>query len=230
LGGNGTTLAVASNFQALEPSRVITARLIPLAWTPLGIAVGNTHQDVGIPLGGLVDWIDRTFPPGDEHAFVVPMHDIELLARVGWNAPMPEHLDEASVINLEDLPEEIAEGLVHAPVTLVQCATCRRLCVRDDFIWKEKQLCAWDYHGQVFGKRGPWHDGAYEERHVSTLPVCAYVAPPLVTELKAHVVLTLDAPAETVDLQIINALLDGHPGRAHMAVRTAEGFAVLREA
>ena len=40
-----------------------------------------------------------------------------------------------------------------------QCAACRRLCVRDDFVWKEKQLCAWDYHAQVFGKRGPWHEG-----------------------------------------------------------------------
>ena len=52
----------------------------------------------------------------------------------------------------------------------MQCAACRRLCVRDDFVWKEKQLCAWDYHAQVFGRRGPWHDGAYEERHFETLP------------------------------------------------------------
>ena len=39
---------------------------------------------------GLFDWIDRTFPPEDERAFVAPLRDIELLARIGWQAPLPE--------------------------------------------------------------------------------------------------------------------------------------------
>ncbi len=71
----------------------------------------------------------------------------------------------------------------------MQCAACRRLCVRDDFVWKEKQLCAWDYHAQVFGKRGPWHNGPYEERHFETLPACAYVAVGLLGELGVELVL-----------------------------------------
>jgi len=235
LGGNATTLAVVNGFPPVasgqgSDAESITARLIPLAWTPLGIAVGDTRQEVGIPLSGLFDWMDRTFPPEDEHAFVAPVRDVELLARIGWNAGLPERIDESNVVNVEDLPEELVEALGEPPATLVQCAACRRLCVLDDFVWKEKQLCAWDYHAQVFGKRGPWHDGAYEERHFATLPSCAYVAPPLLAERGAEAVLTVNAVAESVAAAIVNALLEGDPGRPHMAVRTQGGLTVLREA
>jgi hypothetical protein len=229
LGGNGTTLAVANSFRP-QAGGVMTARLIPLALTPLGIAVGDTRQDVGIPLAGLFDWIDRTFPAHDEHAFVAPMRDLELLARVAWDAPMPERLDEATVINLEDLPEEIVDAIALPPVTLVQCAACRRLCVRDEFVWKEKQLCAWDYHAQVFGKRGPWHDGIYEERHFETLPSCAYVAPSLLSELGVEEVLTVTSLGEEVSRAVLRVLMERDPGRSHMAVRTRSGFSLLREA
>ncbi|MBV8488885.1 MAG: hypothetical protein JO199_00035 [Candidatus Eremiobacteraeota bacterium] len=208
----------------------VTARLVPLAWTPIGVCVGDTWQNVGIALGGLFDWVDRTFPPEDERAFVAPLRDVELLARVGWNAPLPEAIDEASVLNIEDVPEEIADGLSHPPVAIVQCTACRRLCVRDEFVWKEKQLCAWDYHGQVFGRRGPWHTGAYEERHFETLPSCAYVAAPLLVEMGVDVVMILNAVEEGTARAAIDVLLAADASRPYMAVRTEGGFTVLREA
>jgi hypothetical protein len=192
--------------------------------------VGVDSQEVGIPLSGLADWIDRTFPPDDERAFIASMRDLELLTRIGWNSPLPDKLDERSVLNVEDLPDEVADALTEPPVALVQCAACRRLCVRDDFKWKEKQLCAWDYHAQVFGKRGPWHEGAYEARHVETLPSCAYVAPALLDELGVEVLLTVAQLSDGATHAIVNALLERDPARSHMAVKTANGLVVLREA
>jgi hypothetical protein len=198
--------------------------------TPTGIVVGTGRQAVGVPLRGLYDWIDRTFPPEDAQAFVVPIRDAELLARVGWDAPLPDSINAEAIVNLDDLPEDIAEGLMQAPVGLTQCAACRRLCVAGDFVWKAKELCAWDYHAQVFGKRGPWRDGAYETRHFETLPTCAYVAPPLLAELGVEIVVTVNDLADSVAETVVNAALIGDPGRAHMAVRAAGSLTVLREA
>jgi hypothetical protein len=203
--------------------------LVPVAWTPIGVAIGDSMQNVGIALAGLFDWVDRTFPPEDERAFIAPMRDIELLARIAWESQLPERIVEESVLNIEDVPEEIADGLAHPPLPIVQCAACRRLCVRDDFVWREKQLCAWDYHAQVFGKRGPWRTGAYEAHHFETLPACGYVAPPLLSETDADVVLVTGAIDEFIAQAVVNTLLDADPRRAHMAVRTGEGFTVLRE-
>ncbi len=229
LGGNGSTLAVVNSFRT--EGKAITARLVPVAWTPVGVVVGDTWQNVGIALAGLFDWVDRTFPPEDERAFIAPMRDIELLARIAWEAPLPESVDESSVLNIEDVPEDIADGLAHPPAPIVQCTSCRRLCVRDEFVWKEKQLCAWDYHAQIFGKRGPWRNGAYEERHFATLPECAYVAPPLLAESGVDVVLSINDVEEQTAAAMISVLLAADPERSHLAVRTAAGgFTVLREA
>ncbi len=202
---------------------------MPLAWTPIGVVVGASWQNAQIALTGLLDWVDRTFPPEDERAFVAPMRDVELLARVQWHADLPEQLSDENVLNIEDVPEEIADGLAHPPAPIVQCAVCRRLCVRDDFVWKVKQLCAWDYHAQVFGKRGPWHDGPYEPRHFETLPTCAYVAAPLLVEMGVDVVLATGEIPEASAQAMINLLLEAERGRAYMAVRSAGGYSVLRE-
>jgi hypothetical protein len=209
---------------------IVSARLIPLARTPLGVVVGEGRQEAGIPLSGLFDWIERAFPSDDERAFVASVRDLELLARIGWETPFPESIDERSVVNVEDLPDDVADALADAAAPLVQCAACRRLCVRDDFVWKEKQLCAWDYHAQVFGRRGPWREGAYEERHFETLPRCAYVAPLLLAELGVEPVLTGVSLQEPTTQAIVNVILDAEPGRPHMAVRTEYGICVLREA
>lgn len=203
---------------------------MPLAWTPVGIALGDTRRGVGLSLAGLFDWIDRTFPSDDEHAFVASLRELELLARIEWQAALPDTLDERTVLNFDDLPDDLAAAFVESPETLVQCAACRRLCVRDDFVWKEKQLCAWDYHAQVFGKRGPWRDGVYEERHFETLPACGYVAPELLAELGVEALMTIRELSDTPPVAIVNALLESDTGRPHMAVRTGGGVTVLREA
>ena len=227
LGGSGSTLAVVNSF--VPEGGAITARLVPMAWTPIGVFTGDAWQNVGIARAGLFDWVDRTFPPEDERSFIAPLRDVELLVRIGWHAPLPEAIDDASVLNIEDVPEEVAEGLAHPAVQIVQCTACRRLCVRDEFVWKEKQLCAWDYHTQVFGRRGPWHNGAYEERHFETLPTCAYVAPTLLQEKDVEAVVMLNGIAEATARAAIDVVLAADPERSHLAVRTDGGFTVLRE-
>ena len=208
----------------------VTVRSLPLARTPAGIAVGEGRQDAGVSLAGIVDWIDRTFPPDDDHAFVASMRDLELLARVGWESPMPESLDERSILNAEDLPDEIVDALAAPPVALAQCETCRRLCVRGDFVWKEKQFCAWDYHARIFGRRGPWRRGPYEERHFETLPSCAYIAPPLLQELGVEAVMAGATLAVPTLRGLVNTILEADPERSHLAVRADDGIWVLREA
>jgi hypothetical protein len=227
LGGSANNLGFVNSFR--HEAGGVVARVVAIAWTPMGVVVGDTWQNVGIPLASLPDWVDRAFPPEDARAFVAPMRDVELLARVQWQADLPEALSDEAILNIEDVPEEIAGGLARAPAPIVQCSACRRLCVRDEFLWKEKQLCAWDYHGQVFGKRGPWRNGAYEERHFATLPACAYVAPEILGELDVDVVMATSAIDDAVAQRMINMLLESESSRAHMAVRVSDGYTVLRE-
>ena len=227
LGGNTHSLAFVSSFRPEGSS--IVARLVPLAWTPIGVACGAVWQNVGIAKDGLIDWVDRTFVPEDERSFLAPMRVIELLARVQWHSELPTTLTEQSVLNIEDLPDEVSDGLAQPAATIVQCAACRRLCVRDHFVWKEKQLCAWDFHASVFGKRGPWRNGAYEPHHFETLPTCAYVAGPILADMHVEVVMVTNAIGESVTIGIIEAILAADPTRPYMAVRTEGGFTVLRE-
>jgi len=227
LGGNANTLAFVTSLRA--DSKTVTAHLVPIAQTPIGAVCGEAWQNLSLALDGLLDWIDATFPADDERAFVAPVRDIELLARINWQVEPPERLDEASVLNIEDVPEDVAEALVHPLRQLVQCAACRRLCVRDHFVWKEQQLCAWDYHRQVFGRRGPWHTGAYEPRHFETIPAAAYVAPPLLDEARVEIVLGIASVEDAVAQQVVNLILAGNSNRAHMAVHTPDGYTVLRE-
>lgn len=225
LGCNTNTLAFVSAFGGTA----IEAHLVPLAWTPIGVVAGDAWQTAKMPVANLLTWIDQTFAPDDEHAFVAPVRDVELLLRSEWQAAVPARLDETTVLNLDDVPEEIADALVHAAAPIVQCASCRRLCVRDEFVWKERQLCAWDYHTAVFGKRGPWRNGAYEERLFDTLPQPAYVAPPLLEELGVEVLLATGALEDALARSIVNQVLDANATRSHIAVKNAGGYTVLRE-
>ncbi|MBV8372111.1 MAG: hypothetical protein JOY69_02525 [Candidatus Eremiobacteraeota bacterium] len=227
LGGSDSTLAVVNSFVA--ENGAVTARLISIARTPAGAVAGDTWQTAAIALKGLFDWIDRTFPPEDERAFIAPMRDIELLARIGWQAPLPDLVNEESVLNIEDVPDDVAEALAQPPAAVVQCAACRRLCVDGEFVWKDKQLCAWDYHAQVFGRRGPWRNGAYEPHHFETLPAAAYVAAPLLQDNGVDVVLAVNAVDEATAREAINVVLAADAARPHLAVRTHGGFTVLRE-
>ncbi len=227
LGGNASTLAFVHNFQ--EEKGTIPIRLVPLAWTPIGVVCGDAWQNVGVAPGALLEWVDRTFPPEDERAFMSPLRDVELLLRIGWQGELPQTLDAQSVLNIDDLPDEIADALAHPAQSLVQCAACRRLCVRDDFVWSERRLCAWDYHQQVFGKRGPWREGAYESRHFETLPACAYVAAPLLEELDVDVVLSVHDVDDGLARRIVNDVIAADAKRPHLAVRLGDGYTVMRE-
>lgn len=226
LGGNATTLAFVSDLSTGEST--IDVRLVPVARTPLGTVLGDTHQNVGVPRGGVGDWVDVTFPPDDESAFVARPRELELLIKTGWRAEFPETLDERSVINADDLPDDVYGALLEPAQPLTQCAACRRLCVRDQFVYRERQLCAADYHRQVFGKRGPWRSEPVEDRHFDSLPSAAYVAPELLLEAGAVVVLACADLEESVAREAVNLVLRTSTG-AHMAVRMPDGYTVLRE-
>jgi hypothetical protein len=227
LGGNSTTLAFASSLRA--DSSIVNAQLVPLAQTPAGIVTGQLWQNAGVAFAGLPDWLDRTFPPEDERAFIAPIRDIELLARINWEAPVPKRLDEANVLNIEDVPDDIADALSHESAPLVQCGACRRWCVRGEFVWREKDLCAWDFHRQVFGKRGPWRTGPYESRHLESSVQAAYVAPMLLDEAGVDVVLSIAGIDGDTAQEAINVVLSRNGDRAHLAVRTPDGYTLLRE-
>lgn len=227
LGGNASTLAFVSSLRT--ESTTVTVFLVPMAHTPAGAVCGDLRQTIAVPFEGLLDWIDATFSPDDEQAFLAPARDIELLARIDWHVEPPARLDDSAVLNLEDLPEEITLALANPPARLVQCASCRRLCVRDEFVWKDRQLCAWDFHRQLFGKRGPWHTGEYRAQDLASAPGAAYTADPLLLQAGAEIILAISAVIDSAALQLINTVIREVPNRAHMVVRTPSGMTVLRE-
>jgi hypothetical protein len=228
LGGNGTTLAFTTELNA--EARQISASLVPLAWTPAGVVVGDLWQRVGVAADNIGAWLDQTFAAEDEHAFIAPLRDVELLMRTGWKAPtLPERLSDEIIVNIEDVPEDVLEGLSLPPATLVQCAVCRRTCVRDQFFWNERQLCAWDYHATVFGRRGPWRTEPYEERLFETLPRAGYVAAPLLHEDGVDTILAVQHLDESAMRTLANAAITHAQGQPCLAVRTDEGLVVLRE-
>ena len=228
LGGSGNTLAFVSSFKPNERDAV-TVYLVPLAQTPIGTFAGDAWQKVTVAHAHLLDWVDQSFPPDDERSFLTQPREIEILARTQWHAEVPERLEEAIVLNADELPDDVADALSQPAEPVVQCAACKRLCVRDHFVWRERQLCAWDYHRTVFGRRGPWRTGAYDERYFETLPVAAYVAPPLLSELHVDTVLAVMGVDDGVARQIVNTIVDADAQTPHLAVRTTEGYTVLRE-
>jgi hypothetical protein len=227
LGGNGTTLAVTSSFQTDKPQVVVS--LLPLAWTPTGVAIGELRQRVNVPADTIAGWLDQTFAPEDEHSFIAPARDIDLLVRIGWQAAPPDSPTEEDILNPEDVPEDVLDAFTRSVVALTQCAICRRACVRDEFFWIERQLCAWDYHATAFGRRGPWRKEPYEERHFETLPRAAYVATPLLEELDVEPVLMVASFPEPTMRLLVNTAIAQAPGTAHLAARTPEGLTLLRE-
>jgi hypothetical protein len=226
LGGNASTLAFVSSL--IPENRQVTAWLVPLAWTPIGVAIGETWQRVNIAADNVPGWADQTFSPDDERSFVTSPRDLEMLARIGWNAATPTEFGENVIVNPDDIPEDVLDGLGHPAEMLTQCAVCRRTCVRDHFVWNDRRLCAWDYHASVFGKRGPWRETPYEEHHFETLPKAKYVAGGLLAEVGADAVLAIDGVDDALARRLIGDLMAGDRG-PHLAVRTEDGYTVLRE-
>ena len=228
LGGNSSSLAFVCG--VAENEKTVDVWLVPIAWTPAGVITGEQLQRVGVTVERIAEWADQTFAPEDERAFVAPLRDLELLMRSGWKAAPPERLDDESVLNPHDLPEDVLDGLHAPPVALVQCPVCRRTCARDDFVWNERRLCAWDYHTAVLGKRGPWRSAPYEPRLFETLPAAAYVVPELLDELKVDAVLhTIVLDDATAHALINSVIAAGGEGGAYLAVRTQTGYSLLRE-
>jgi hypothetical protein len=226
LGGNASTLAFVSSL--VPENRQITAWLVPIAWTPIGVAIGESWQKVSIAADNVPGWADQTFSPDDERSFVTSLRDLEMLLRIGWTAATPTELSEAVIVNPEDIPEDVLDGIGHPPDVLTQCAICRRTCVRDHFVWNERRMCAWDYHATVFGKRGPWRDGPYEDRHFQTLPQAKYVAGGLLEDVGVDAILAIDGLDETLSQSLIAQVMAADAG-AHLAVRTEGGYTLLRE-
>lgn len=227
LGGNASTLAFTSSLRPV--AKQIVTWLVPLAWTPAGVVLGETWQRVGLAADNVGGWIDQTFPPDDERSFVTPGRDLDILLRVGWHAEAPERLSEGTLLNPDDVPEDVLDAIAQPPVQLTQCAVCRRSCVRGDFEWNERQLCAWDYHAAVFGKRGPWRNEPYEERLFATVPTAAYVVPGLLVEAGVEPVLAVAGLPEDVMQGLINTAIGSDAAAAYLAVRTDDGLTLLRE-
>ncbi len=228
LGGNASTLAFVTTL--VPANRQITAWLVPLAWTPIGAVLGDGWQRVNIAADNIGGWVDQTFPPEDDRAFVTSMRDLEILAKVGWAGGGPlDGLGLKDVLNVDDLPDDVLDALDHPAEPLTTCAICRRSCVRGHFVWNERQLCAWDFHLTVFGKRGPWHDGVYEEKYFVTLPAVKYVAHGLLDEVGVDAVVAAEDLSEPTLQAVINTAIADTPDRAHLAVRTESGLTLLRE-
>jgi hypothetical protein len=227
LGGNGSTLAFVSSLRA--DNKQVSAWLVPLAWTPIGVTIGEGWQRVSIASDNIGGWVDQTFPPDDERAFVTPLRDLEMLLRTGWHAENPERLSEGTLVNPEDVPEDVLDGIAQTPEVLTQCAICRRMCVRDHFVWNERRLCAWDYHATVFGKRGPWRSEPYPDRLFETVPDCAYVAPGLLDEVGAEPILAVAGLPEDLMRELVNTTIGSDATAAYLAVRTDDGLTLLRE-
>jgi hypothetical protein len=227
LGGNASTLAFTSSF--VPERRQLTIWLVPLAWTPIGVVQGEAWQKVGIASDNIAGWTDETFSADDEHAFVTSLRDVELLSRIAWSAEAPTKLDATLIVNPEELPEDVLDALTVPAETLVSCQVCRRTCVRDHFVWNERQLCAWDYHALVFGRRGPWRDEPYEERLWETIPNPKYVAPHLLDEQNVDLVLSLGGVDETLGRRLVDEVMRAGGGRPYIAARVEAGLMLLRE-
>jgi hypothetical protein len=227
LGGNADTIAYVENLRAENGQ--VTAYLGSLAWTPVGVVVGDGRQKVNIAADNVAGWVDQTFPPEDRQAFVGSLRDLEILLRAGWHAEAPQTLSEEALLNPEDVPDDVLDAIDRPPQPLVQCATCRRTCVRDDFVWNERQLCAWDYHAAVFGKRGPWRGVASEERLFDTLPTPAYVSPQLLEDVSVDAILAVNGLPEQSIRKLANLAIEEGGEASYMAVRTGGGLTLLRE-
>ncbi len=230
LGGNANTLAFVSSF--VPENRQITAWLVPLAWTPIGVVLGENWQRVNVAADNVAGWSDSTFAADDERAFVSSMRDLEMLVRIGWNVPAPTELSEGMLVNPDDLPEDIVDAFAHPAETLVQCAICRRTCVRDHFVWNDRsQLCAMGLprnRVRASAARGA-SEPATNERHFATLPACKYVAHPLLDDVGVDAVVAIDGIETVLAQRILNDVIAADPGSAYLAARTGTGYTLLRE-
>ena len=116
------------------------------------VMLGKTWESSA---AGLFDWVDRTFPPEDERAFVAPMRDIELLARISWERRCRASR-RAKRPHIEDVPEESSTRLAS---DLPQLVAMRGLpaALRPRRVRVERESSALGTITRKFSaRRGPW--------------------------------------------------------------------------
>ena len=61
----------------------MSAWLVPLAWTPIGVVLGENWQRVGIAADNLAGWTDQTFDwPGEN--LRLPLEDTGRAGVIDW--------------------------------------------------------------------------------------------------------------------------------------------------
>ncbi|MDE2571039.1 MAG: hypothetical protein KGM44_00785 [bacterium] len=227
VGGGEHLLAFVT--QASGEKGQLPVVMVPLAWTPVGVAVGEAWQRVLVDEGNVGGWVDQTFVPEDERAFVSPLGELELLRRIGWKDAVPERLSEELILNLGDLPEDVAEALESPMVAITRCAVCRRSCVQHDFVWQERQLCAWDWHRALFGRRGPWRTEPYNRMQFSGTPRAGYIVPALAEEAGAETLMLLGRIDPELAYDVVTTLMQRLGDGSYITVSTDNGWVLLRE-
>ncbi|TAM76778.1 hypothetical protein EPN44_04560 [bacterium] len=227
LGGGEHMLAFVT--QASGDKGQLPVVMVPLAWSPLGVVVGEGWQRVLVDEDNVSGWVDQTFVPEDERAFLAPLGELDLLRRIGWKDEVPDRLSEEQILNLGDLPEDVIEALGSPMLPIARCAACRRSCVKDEFIWQERQLCAWDWHRSVFGRRGPWRTDAYNRVQFSDIPAAGYVVPPLAEEAGAETLMLLGRVDPELAYDAVSMLVERLGDGSYITVSTDTGWVLLRE-
>jgi len=227
LGGGEHMLAFVT--QAVGENGQLPVILVPLAWTPVGVAIGEGWQRVLVDENNVGGWVDQTFVPEDERAFIAHLGELELLRRIGWKDAVPERLSEQHVLNPADLPEDVIEALESPMMPIARCSSCRRSCVKDEFVWQERQLCAWDWHRALFGRRGPWRSEPYNRAQFSGIPRAAYVVPALAEEAGAETVMLLGRIDPELAYDIVSTLMERIGDGSYITVSTHTGWVLLRE-
>lgn len=203
--------------------------MVPLAWTPVGVAIGDGWQRVLVDEDNVSGWVDQTFVPEDERAFLGPLNELDLLRRIGWKDEVPASLSEELVLNLADLPEDVIDGLGSPMLAITRCAACRRSCVKDEFVWQERQLCAWDWHRSVFGRRGPWRTEAVNRAQFSDAPTAGYVVPALAEEAGAETLMLLGRVDPELAYEVVSTLIERLGDCSYITISTDTGWVLLRE-
>ncbi|HVA36432.1 MAG TPA: hypothetical protein VNJ51_02335 [Candidatus Dormibacteraeota bacterium] len=227
LGGGEHMLAFVT--QASGEKGQLPVVMAPLAWTPVGVAIGDAWQRVLIDEDNVAGWVDQTFVPEDERAFIAPLGELELLRRVGWRDAVPERLTEEEILNLADLPEDVVDALASPMLPIARCTACRRSCVKDDFVWQERQLCAWDWHRTVFGRRGPWRSEPYNRMQFSSASAAAYVVPALAEEAGAETLMLLGRVDPDLAYDVVSTVIERVGEGSYLTVSTDTGWVLLRE-
>ena len=157
------------------------------------------------------------------------MRDLELLARIGWSAKRRPSSTKTLLSIRDDCPKMFWKRSTHPAETLIQCAICRRTCVRDHFVWNERRLARGTTTrsfsaGADRGAKSPTKNGLWD-----TLPIPNTSRPTCSTSRHVDLVLSLGGIDEALARRIINEVIAPSGAVAYLAARVEDGFMLLRE-